>query len=56
MRDDFVGIKDYGFTPLDPLKVPRMDIGQEIGPVTLKLELIDTTHTGITSLRFHKAQ
>lgn len=51
-----IGIRDYGFVPLDPLKVPKMDIGQDTGPVTLKLELIDTTHTGMGTLKFNTAK
>lgn len=40
------GIRDFGFPPVDPLKIPFLALSQNDGPVGLKLNISDTTHEG----------
>lgn len=44
------GIKEYGMVPFDPLFIPRMEIGEQTGPVNLKITYLDATQIGMSKM------
>ncbi|KAK6640355.1 hypothetical protein RUM44_012048 [Polyplax serrata] len=49
------GIKDLNFPPLDPLRIPEMKVDQSNAPISIRLKLLDTIHTGLGTMKFHAA-
>lgn len=44
------GIREYGLVSWDPLFIPRMEIGENNGPINLKLIYINATQTGLANM------